>query len=82
MVSGYGNPSLRTCHRFVAATAALADGNDGSIVLSVRLVLAKANFPPLAARDDIPLATDGTDAPCWSATVAQSLWAGRCHTAT
>ena len=44
MVSGYGNPSTRTCHGFVAAIA--ADGNDGSIVLSVKLVLGKANLPP------------------------------------
>ena len=48
MVSGYGNPSLRTCHGFVAAIAAASDGNDGSgsIVLSVRLVLGKGNLPP------------------------------------
>ena len=43
MVSGYGNPSQRACHGFVSAIA--ADGNDGSTVLSVRLVLAKGNLP-------------------------------------
>ena len=43
MVSGFGNPSLRACHGFVAAIA--ADGKDGSIVLSVRLVLGKGNLP-------------------------------------
>ena len=43
MVSGYGNPSQRACHGFVSAIA--SDGNDGSTVLSVRLVLAKGNLP-------------------------------------
>ena len=44
MVSGFGNPSLQACHGFVSAIA--ADGNDGSTVLSVRLVLGKGNLPP------------------------------------
>ena len=44
MVSGYGNPSQQACHGFVSAIA--ADGNDGSTVLSVRLVLGKGNLPP------------------------------------
>ena len=43
IVSGYGNPSLRTCHGFVAAIA--ADG-DGNTVLSVRLALGRGNLPP------------------------------------
>ena len=44
MASGYGNPSQQACHGFVSAIA--ADGNDGSTVLSVRLVLGKGNLPP------------------------------------
>jgi hypothetical protein len=43
IVSGYGNPSLRVCHGFVAAMA--ADG-DGNTVLSVRLALGRGNLPP------------------------------------
>ena len=43
IVSGYGNPSLRVCHGFVAAIA--ADG-DGNTVLSVRLALGRGNLPP------------------------------------
>ena len=43
IVSGYDNPSLRTCHGFVAAIG--ADG-DGNAVLSVRLALGKGNLPP------------------------------------
>ena len=45
IVSGMNNPSLQVCHGFVTAIAD-DDRDDGALLLTVRVVLAKDNLPP------------------------------------
>ena len=43
-ISGCGNPSLATCHGFVQAISD-SDDEEGKVVLTVRIILAKDNLP-------------------------------------
>jgi hypothetical protein len=43
-ISGCGNPSLATCHGFVLAISD-SDVDEGKVVLTVRIILAKDNLP-------------------------------------
>ena len=52
-VSGCGNPSLATCHGFVQAISD-SDDEEGKVVLTVRLILAKDNLPSYLKYDRQP----------------------------
>ena len=53
IVSGFGNPSLQVIHGFVTAIAD-DDRDDGALLLTVRVVLAKDNLPPQLSMPRLP----------------------------